>query len=203
MPGVGRGREKEKCNQEWKEQRQESGPGGWVWRQACMITFVLRSPPQWVNGHFLPLTSYPRPRAYVQEWRQNPRSKSWKSLWNCRHSVLLLMKERACDPIQVSSLVIQSPEMLRGGLSLPWGQRLSSGRPPTQSHAQHRLSLLLIVSLFMSDVWSPCKLFLFVVIIICSWLLTVKVTNKVCLVGGVPPCVWAFGDAHRGESHFQ
>lgn len=34
------------------------------------------------------------------------------------------------------------------------------------SHIQHRLSLMLIMSLFISNVWFPCKLFLFVVIII-------------------------------------
>lgn len=75
-----------------------------------------------------------RLRAYVQVWRQNPRSKSWKSLQNCRYSAWRLGKERARDPIQVSSLVMQSPEVLRGGLGLPWGRRLSSGHQPPQSH---------------------------------------------------------------------
>lgn len=84
--------------------------------------------------------------------------------------------------IQMFSLVIQTPEVFHQSLSLPWGQSLSRGHEHTHtakngdSHLQHRLSLMLVVSLFMSNVWSLCKLFLFVVII-CSWLLTIS-SNK-------------------------
>lgn len=111
--------------------------------------------------------------------KKKPRARAWRhfeiadilSGWWWERELVLW--------IQTSSLVMQIPEVLHRGLKLLLWQRLGYGHQymHTQewgSHIQHRLAVMLTVSLFTSDVWPPCKLFLFIVTVICSWLLTVK-----------------------------
>lgn len=150
-----------------------SWTGRWVREK---VTDTLLDEQMGTSSNSCP-TQDSEPRKRCEE--KKPQSKSLKALCNCRHSVRLMVGDgaRALDPdVQPGDEI---PEVLHRGLKLlPW-QRLSYGHQymHTQewgSHIQHRLALMSTVPLFMPNVWPPCKLFLFIVNIICSWLLTVK-----------------------------
>lgn len=144
--------------------------GSWIGRWVReKVTDTLLAEQMGTSSNSCP-TQDSEPRKRCEE--KNPRARAWRhfaiadilSGWWWETELVLW--------IQTSSLVMQIPEVLHRGLKLlPW-QRLSYGHQymHTQewgSHIQHRLALMLTVSLFMSNLASYFYLLLILFVLDC------------------------------------